>query len=133
MRHTRRSRSLAALAAGAGVLAACAGVADAGSAPPGEFITTLDGDGGPPVAETYVGTPGTSTMYLNYLTNVDPDVRASLHLQRVWLRQGSHLHLGPPCTRRLATHTPLLPRPVPSCPDALLSRRSATVRLAHQA
>jgi len=132
MRHTRRSRSLAALAAGAGVLAACAGVADAGSAPPGEFITTLDGDGGPPVAETYVGTPGTSTMYLNYLTNVDPDVRSSLDLQRVRMRQGS-LGPGTRCTRRLATHTPLLPRPVPSCPDALLSRRSATVRLAHQA
>ena len=61
MRFTRRSL---ALAAGAGVLAACAGLAEGGSAPPGEFITTLDGDGGPPVQETYVGTPGTSTMNL---------------------------------------------------------------------
>jgi hypothetical protein len=57
-------------------LAACASLTEGGSAPPGEFITTLDGDGGPPISETYVGTPGTSTLTLNSLANVDPDVRA---------------------------------------------------------
>lgn len=72
MRFTRRSL---ALAAGAGVLAACAGLAEGGSAPPGEFITTLDGDGGPPVQETYLGTPGASTMNLVSLAGYE-DVRA---------------------------------------------------------
>ena len=69
MRFTRRSLALAALAA-------CASLTEGSSAPPGEFITTLDGDGGPPIGETYVGTPGTSTLTLNSLANVDPDVRA---------------------------------------------------------
>lgn len=59
------------------VLAAAAGrasgAAPAARGPP--FITTLSGDGGPPVGETYVGTPGTSTLYMRSLATVDANVR----------------------------------------------------------
>lgn len=51
----------------AAAMVAALGVALASTAPSSPFTTTLDGDGGPPVGETYVGTSGTSTMYLNLL------------------------------------------------------------------
>ena len=132
MRFTRRSLALAALAA-------CASLTEGSSAPSGEFITTLDGDGGPPIGETYVGTPGTSTLTLNSLANVAPDVRArparvcgergGLHQTRV-ARSLQLLARPPPWPN--PADAPFTPHVPPSTRGVPL-RRSATVRGARNA
>jgi hypothetical protein len=39
---------------------------------PAPFATSISGEGGPPVGDTPVGTLGTSTLTLNWLTAIDP-------------------------------------------------------------
>lgn len=39
---------------------------------PKQFAASVTGLGGPPIQDTPVGTPGTSTMTLTYVTDVDP-------------------------------------------------------------
>jgi hypothetical protein len=60
-------------------------------APAGPFTTTLSGDGGPPIGETYVNTPGASNLYISSLADVDPLVRRA----RLW-------HAGGAAARRSA-------------------------------
>ena len=39
---------------------------------PKPFSTSIAGEGGPPIRDTVVGTPGTSTMFMHSLMTVDP-------------------------------------------------------------
>jgi hypothetical protein len=39
---------------------------------PKPFSTSITGEGGPPIRDTPVGTPGTSTMFMHSLMTVDP-------------------------------------------------------------
>ena len=67
----RRTLALALLAAFA---APAAAVKKPHGPPPAPklFSTSISGEGGPPIRDTPVGTPGTSTMYMHSLLDVDP-------------------------------------------------------------
>jgi len=110
------------------VLAAAAGrasgAAPAAGGPP--FITTLSGDGGPPVGETYVGTPGTSTLYMRSLATVDANVRGPFSRRAASVLRRKHLLPTAPQQRP----SPLSADCARRTPYCAAHRRFATVRCA---